>query len=873
MARCCDNDRRSPLATLPAGLASLPRQVLGFPEVRIALLQALHGKPPLATMRPSGDDLGLMWLEMWAYVADIVGFYDERISNETYVRTAVRASSLRRIVQLLGYKPTPGIGGSATIAAIAEGDVPVVLPAGTRFRSSGFAGNPPQVFESSAETTVHRLANSWTVAPFKRRPTVDAAQSSEAAPPSKGAPATSDPSVDHILFEPQGFGLALDDLVLFDSRDPETPLPKQPLVTRVIAAAPFQGKDGAAYIRVGFDPPIAIPADFDLTQLRVRKPVRTRAATASTPVVKGQPKGSTGPIGTVSPPANGLMVFFDGAPEGFRRSDPVIVARNLASFEAAFAATTVHSLRAAAVKLDSIPEQTVEVETGTKNDKTEVTVPSPVVAATELVLAAASAWTLGTSQEELSFHFAFVDGGKATNIARTTLEPAEVAVTGGVPIQGIAAPPPKAEERAAAIGLSGTLAGVLEQKFFIRDAATTGALVDGRLTFDRAGRASFEALDASQLPPEIRLPLTIYGNVVEVTRGESVTGELLGDGNAKLPNQVFKLKKKPLTYLEMASDSNAVGLESTLRLYANGILWREVRSFFGISPDEEVYVVHHDDEGTAFVTGGDGVRGRRFPTGVRNIVANYRYGSGAAAPPAGAINQLGSARKGLRSVVSPVAALPGKDPDPTDSVRENAPKSALLFSRAVSTADFAAIAANARGVIRASAEWLWLERQMQSGVRVRFIGETSAEALGETLRIVADPTVPVEVVRATPIPATMTLSVEVDPRYVRTAVGSAVADVLTDPENGVLAPRRAAIGGPFVPSALFAAVAAVDGVVGIGGLTIATSTGSPAVSAVTPTGLPSDSFLDFTADGAITVTGVAPAGSLPPARRRTEGAS
>ena len=44
-----------------------------------------------------------MLLEMWAYVSDVLGFYDERIANETYLRTAHRRPSLRRLVELLGY--------------------------------------------------------------------------------------------------------------------------------------------------------------------------------------------------------------------------------------------------------------------------------------------------------------------------------------------------------------------------------------------------------------------------------------------------------------------------------------------------------------------------------------------------------------------------------------------------------------------------------------------------------------------------------------------------------------------------------------------------------------------------------------------------
>src|SRR6185437_15995560 len=118
---------------------------------------------------------GLMWLEMWAYVADVLGFYDERVANETYIRTAVRWPSLRRIVELLGYTPSVGVSAKALVAALADGTAAVTLPPATAFRSGPFDGEPPQVFETTAGTTIHPLQNQWKVAVFKRRPTVDAA--------------------------------------------------------------------------------------------------------------------------------------------------------------------------------------------------------------------------------------------------------------------------------------------------------------------------------------------------------------------------------------------------------------------------------------------------------------------------------------------------------------------------------------------------------------------------------------------------------------------------------------------------------------------------------------------------------------------------
>src|SRR5262249_53292242 len=131
----CPCDQPTPLIlSIPAGLDALPRQLRSFPEVREALLHALPSKPALDKWRARGQrDLGLMWLEMWAYVSDVLAFYDERIANETYLRTARLKPSLRRLVELLGFVPTPGVAGTVSLALIAEGRVQVVLPPGTGF--------------------------------------------------------------------------------------------------------------------------------------------------------------------------------------------------------------------------------------------------------------------------------------------------------------------------------------------------------------------------------------------------------------------------------------------------------------------------------------------------------------------------------------------------------------------------------------------------------------------------------------------------------------------------------------------------------------------------------------------------------------------
>lgn len=104
---------------------------------------------------------------MWAYVSDVLSFYDERIANESYVRTAQRAISLRRLVDPLGYLPAPGIAGGVTLALLAEGRRNLALPVGTAFRSDAFGDEPPQVFEIAGATSIHPFKNEWTIGPIQ----------------------------------------------------------------------------------------------------------------------------------------------------------------------------------------------------------------------------------------------------------------------------------------------------------------------------------------------------------------------------------------------------------------------------------------------------------------------------------------------------------------------------------------------------------------------------------------------------------------------------------------------------------------------------------------------------------------------------------
>ncbi len=361
---CCGKKDPS-LETLAAGLSTLPRQLRGFPEVRRDLLRALGNDPgPLADWRPSGNDFGLMWLEMWAYIADVLGFYDERIANETYIGTAVRRTSLRRIVELLGYTPKSGVAGTASVAALADGAVAVTLPPATGFRSSGFGTEPPQIFEITEPYVIHPLKNQWKIESFKRRPTIDttAAVNDTGATKTdkKAGSSSSGPNVSSLLFEPAGFGLVAAEPVLFESRQPGTAIPVSPQVTLVSAAEDFEGKDSLTYIRVSLQPSVTIDPTTDLFTIKARRSTQTVAPTSNDPVISDN-NSKTNPPAVDNPSTGGTRIFLDGAPSSFRRTDPIIVARNLGSASAEYRFCTIESVKAAAVTVSSIPAQDIEV--------------------------------------------------------------------------------------------------------------------------------------------------------------------------------------------------------------------------------------------------------------------------------------------------------------------------------------------------------------------------------------------------------------------------------------------------------------------------------------------------------------------------------
>lgn len=333
-------------------------------------------------------------------------------------------------------------------------------------------------------------------------------------------------------------------------------------------------------------------------------------------------------------------------------------------------------------------------------------------------------------------------------------------------------------------------------------------------------------LTLSGLPtplPNLVPPLSVLLNLLPVSCGQTVSNEILGSGDATvIIGQEFVLQKSPLTYLQNSNPGTGAAYTSTLQVWVDGVKWQEVASFYGQPPNATVFVTYQDDQQQTHVQFGDGVYGSRLPSGVNNVVATYRYGSGSNSPSAGSLSVILKSWPGLKSVANPVAVGGGADPDSPQQIQTGAPQSVLTFGRAISADDYEAIAAEAPGVARAKAYWSWDATQGRMLVKI-YVGDDANAVSDAQLAIAdaADPNKPISVLPANAVAVTLSFTVIVDPNYQLANVQTAVTAAITDPNQGLLGANSVPIGESIWQSQIYQTCQGVAGVVAVHNLQFA----------------------------------------------------
>ena len=141
------------------GLAAIAYRVGTYASFRQSLLARLSdGRwPVLRQLRTrDNDDFTIALLDAWAVASDVLTFYQERIANESYLRTATERLSILEQSRLLGYQLAPGLAASTYLAftmetapgAPEQAAKPVTLAIGTRVQSVPGPDEQPQTFET-----------------------------------------------------------------------------------------------------------------------------------------------------------------------------------------------------------------------------------------------------------------------------------------------------------------------------------------------------------------------------------------------------------------------------------------------------------------------------------------------------------------------------------------------------------------------------------------------------------------------------------------------------------------------------------------------------------------------------------------------------
>ena len=137
------------------GLTAIAYRSGTWHEFKESLLAALAGTahPELNGLATrADDDFSIALLDAVATVGDVLTFYQERIANESYLRTATERVSVLELARLIGYELKPGVAASTLLAFTVDDSVGApgvaTVDIGVKVQSIPGHEEKPQTFET-----------------------------------------------------------------------------------------------------------------------------------------------------------------------------------------------------------------------------------------------------------------------------------------------------------------------------------------------------------------------------------------------------------------------------------------------------------------------------------------------------------------------------------------------------------------------------------------------------------------------------------------------------------------------------------------------------------------------------------------------------
>lgn len=776
------------------GLSAVDYRVGDHARFKESLLAGLSrsARPALRELSTRrGDDFSVALLDAFAVMADVLTFYQERIANESYLRTARERLSIGHIARLIGYQLRPGSAANVSLAfTMQEGPGAVEklkLPVGTRVQSTPGPEEKAQVFETVEEVEVRPA---WNGIPARAVREQELRLDTSRVRLKGGALnvrlgdgfllvfPTSDGTdfagvfrrVQSVKVEAQG---RWTDVSLTDALAPAatfhdlTPPQTGPFVFRKQAS--LFGYNAPNYYETHKNdtPPAAAFDEWEVNS-RAHDATHTSLDTVYRDVVAG----SWGVWECASELNDPRRLFKVVAVEERGYSNYALSGKStrlqveLAEAGSTLKPTFFYQLRAATVYVQS-----------ERLDLAEVPTDDPVQGDT-------IAFSRGPESE-------FPDWPAVVS----TLKPGGSVAVQGKRLRAEVLKPVTLWLRTETGWIAKNLQpderlDLLNFPHLLREGAITVFCViqDGHSGYIRAlpGQVRYrndedatELVTIAAVDPDgrsIRIdpPLayrydppsvTLNANIAQATHGETVK-EIFEGGDATRAFQRFGLKQTPLTYVAATTPS---GTRSTLRVWADDVEWHEVPSLYGRGPNDRVFVTRHDGEGKTWIQFGDGVTGARLPTGQRNVRAEYRRGIGAEGiVKAGQINLLLTRPAGLKDAVNPLPSADGKDPEVLEDARGNAPLTVLTLDRVVSLQDYEDFARAFAGIYKAQGTWTWFRHTRGVFLTVAGFAGTDVslegrEKLRSALAKWGDEFLPIAVENHAPVTFRTGLRIKTDP--------------------------------------------------------------------------------------------------------------
>jgi predicted phage baseplate assembly protein len=813
---CCEGLTQETPALIEnrAGLSAIAYRVGTHSRFKASMLARLSDadlSALKALMTREDDDFSIALLDAWASVADVLTFYQERIANENYLRTATERNSLLQLARLIGYKLRPGVAASTYVAFTVEDTSQATNPApvnpakpppawsavgtalidiGTKLQSIPGPNEQSQTFETIEKITGYAVWNA-----MKARQTL---------------PQPLATGMDEIVFEGTATNLNKGDALLIvvpnssggtdqalrrvasvapEDKTQQTTVelvtPTKPKFTIML---PTFAKGGFSVGALPFNDStvdnVILNKTWNASELDAFANVHGFSVDELYASIRAKFK-----LSAPTPESTGAFamrkraaLFGYNAPDwNAMATDTQQAYKTLANDQSRsdWPAGSFDGNEPAQLSLDQVYKEIKAGDWVVVVHPTKGTVIAPVKDVTET---AASFFAISGQVTQITFDSSVdVTVGTMKELRRTTvyivpeqLTPAELTDSSDVQGNSIQLDGPYPELYAGrTVIVSGTradLAGVtVAEAAVIADVTLAGGFTT--LTFV-----------AKLTHPYLRDTVTINANVALATNGET-TGEVLGNGDASQAYQQFQLKQSPLTYV---SSTSPRGADSTLQVFVNDVQWHEMPSLLDAVPNDRVFVTDTSDDNKTTIEFGDGSTGLRVPTGQQNVRAVYRKGIGTGGNvKAGQLSLLLTRPLGVKAVVNPMAASGGADNEMLEDARTNAPITVLTLDRVVSLSDYEDFARAFAGIAKALATWTW-DGQTR-GVFVTVAGPNGADIpdgsktltnLIAAMQAAGDPHVPLRVQTYRRAFFRTSALIDVNPDYQQDKVLAAVTDAL-----------------------------------------------------------------------------------------------